>query len=80
LIRALARPGRPPVNRPGRQRRYDPALLRQPLKRVWLGAEQPCAKRLKVVLPQWLPHYNRHFGALDPEVHRLLTEASGLPR
>src|SRR5512136_908385 len=44
--------------RPGPRGRYDAAVL-EPLKYIWLRAEQMCSKRLKAALPQWLPFYER---------------------
>jgi hypothetical protein len=75
LIRALARPARRRSNRCGRKRRYGAELL-GPLKRIWLAAEQPCAKRLKALLGQWLPFYERHYGALEEGVREALLRAS----
>ncbi len=31
-------------------------------------AEQPCGKRLKALLPQWLPHYEREHGRLEKDL------------
>jgi hypothetical protein len=36
----------------------------KPLKRIWLSANLPCSKRLKVILPLWLPSYEKEFGTL----------------
>jgi len=47
-----------------------------PLKAIWLMANQPCSKRLKVVLVLWLPHYEGHYGALSPEVQAGLLRMS----
>lgn len=32
---------------------------------IWKAAEQPCGKRLKALLPIWLPHYEREHGKLE---------------
>jgi hypothetical protein len=43
--------GKPPV--------YRNETIINPLKAVWLTANLPCSKRLKVMLPIWLPKYER---------------------
>jgi hypothetical protein len=43
-----------------------------PLKRIWLTANLPCSKRLKAILPIWLPGYDQQFGKLPPEVMKAL--------
>lgn len=67
VIRSLAsEPSKGP--RPaGRPPRYGPEV-REVLMAVWKAADMPCSKRMVGVLPVWLPHYERHHGALDPEV------------
>lgn len=73
LVRAFARdPGRRRRRR-GRRKQYGPELD-EPLKKVWLAAQQPCGKRLKEVLRIWLPHYEKHFEPLPREnVEKLLS-------
>lgn len=60
-IRLLQRPTRQQnarVRQPrGRKRGYDQPLLLRVLKDIWRAANLPCAKRLKALLPLWLPHY-----------------------
>jgi hypothetical protein len=48
--------GKPPI--------YDTRAIMKPLKRIWLSANLPCSKRLKVILPLWLPSYEKEFGTL----------------
>ena len=36
---------------------------------VWKRSEQPCGKRLKTILPLWLPSYQKRHGSLAREVH-----------
>jgi hypothetical protein len=76
LIRALTR-GQSPGHRvrAGRKPVYDAALLR-PLKTVWLKSRQPCAKRLKALLPHWLPSYERRHGRLDEAARAQLLRMS----
>lgn len=56
LIRMLAGPR--PIRKPNRGRRpiYGPELL-PALKSIWFLMEQPCAKKLKVLLPKILPAF-----------------------
>ncbi len=58
---AVPRLGRPPV--------YD-ALLPL-LKALWQASEQPCGKRLRPILRDWLPYWEKAHGAI-PAVYRLL--------
>jgi len=64
LIRALGRGSGSPRRR-GAKPRYGPPLA-GPLKTIWLKANQPCSKRLKALLPLWLPYYESRYGPLDP--------------
>ena len=75
LIRAFGRRGQRASRCRGRPRHYG-AELRGPLKVIWLAAEQPCGKRLHALMAQWLPFYERHYGALDPGVRDRLRAAS----
>ena len=46
------------------------------IKPIWLSSEQPCGKRLKELLPLWLPHYERREGALSKVLRRSVLAAS----
>lgn len=46
--------------------------LVRPLKIIWLNANLPCSKRLKAIVPLWLPGYEAEFGELSSEVRRKL--------
>lgn len=69
----------PPISdkkpkRPGKKKIYEPSILLEPLKKIWLATDQMCGKRLKHALPLWLPHYHKHHGeALDAVTSQLLT-------
>ena len=60
--------GKPPV--------YNKEVIIRPLKQIWLAANLPCSKRLKAILPIWLPKYMDHFGQLAREVMQALLEIS----
>ena len=63
--RAKRRPGPKPI--------YDEAKLLGPLKTIWLASEQPCGKRLKEIIPAWLPHLKK---GVAPAGRRQLLELS----
>jgi len=68
LIRVFGRSGRRPSGRRrGRKVKYEAELL-GPLKVIWLGSNQPCGKRLKVVVSLWVASYEKHHGVLVPDV------------
>jgi hypothetical protein len=46
------------------------------LKTVWLQSEQPCGKRLKALLPFWVPSWERHHGALETGCRQRLLSLS----
>ncbi len=48
--------GGDPGARQGRPPKYD-REEEEVLWRIWKVSEQPCGKRLKALLPHWLPHY-----------------------
>ena len=63
--------GRP---RPGPEPRYG--AIEPIVRQMWKTAEQPCGKRLAVILPQWLPYYERRFGKLSFQQRKLLRQVS----
>ena len=52
----------------GRTPLYSKEVIVKPLKKIWLSANLPCSKRLKAVLPLWLPGYVQEYGGLPTEV------------
>lgn len=46
------------------------------IKPIWLSSEQPCGKRLKELLPLWLPHFECHEGALSKTLRCNVLDAS----
>ena len=60
--------GKPPV--------YQNEAIINPMKEIWLAANLPCSKRLKVMLPIWLPGYVELFGELSAEVINALLKIS----
>jgi len=47
---------------------YPPEIILKPLKRIWLAANLPGSKRLKVIIPLWLPGYIQDDGPVSPEI------------
>lgn len=60
----------------GRKARYsDPEVLK-PLKAIWRSANLPCSKRLKALIPIWLPAYEALNGSLRDSSRAKLLEIS----
>ena len=74
-IGLLSRKPRRRQCKPGPRRRYDGQVL-EPLKVIWLAAEQMCSKRLKAALPLWLPFYEQERGPLAEPVRQKLLQIS----
>lgn len=46
-----------------------PAKIYLPIvKKIWFTCDQACSKKLKAILPDWLPYYEKHYGRLELEV------------
>lgn len=77
LLKKFRRFSKPKHKKKGRLPVYQTEDILAPLKRIWLAANLPCSKRLKVVLPLWLPGYAQQYGALTEEaIKALLTISS----
>jgi len=76
LLRGFRRFVKPKVKKRGRVPIYPRHVILKPLKRIWLTANLPCSKRLKAILPLWLPGYVEHFGELPSRVVQLLLRLS----
>lgn len=75
-LRALLHSPRRPVKQlpRGPKPKYHHPEIQQTLKQIWITANLPCSKRLKAVLPLWLPAYQQQFGFLKlNSLKRLLT-------
>jgi hypothetical protein len=60
--------GRKAKRRRGRRSIYDDPRILKPLKAIWRAANLPCSKRLKAMIPIWLPSWEGMHGALEPTV------------
>ena len=68
LLRKFKRFIKPKHKKKGRKPLYNKEAIVKPLNRIWLAANLPCSKRLKAVIPLWLPGYIQNYGDLDKEV------------
>jgi len=78
-IRLLSQVRRRPKaapRKPGKPSRYGIPGLLKVLEDIWLAAGMPCGKRLKCVLPAWLPYYGETFGGVDLKVILALKKIS----
>jgi hypothetical protein len=64
LLRKFKRFTRPKPRRRGPKPVYHSEAILKPLKKIWLTANLPCSKRLKALLPLWLPGYQAIEGSL----------------
>ncbi len=74
-IRLMNRQQEPERRKAGRKPVYAKEVTAV-IKAVWLSSEQPCGKRLRELLPLWLPHYEKHHGPLSAAVRRSAGKAS----
>ena len=57
-IRLLNKHNNFPLKRKsGRKPQYDSKEFITALRRIWFATDQMCSKRLKAVIPLWLPYY-----------------------
>jgi len=63
---------KPKHKKKGRKSLYNNDAAVKPLKRIWLAANLPCSKRLKAIIPLWLPGYIQNHGDPGKEAIGLL--------
>lgn len=76
LLRRFKRFIKPKYKKRGKPSVYNKPLVVEPLERIWHTANLPCSKRLKVILPLWLPSYEKEFGRLSIFAVRALLKIS----
>jgi len=76
LLKKVTRFIKPKKKKRGRTPLYSKEVIVKPLKKIWLSANLPCSKRLKAVLPLWLPGYVQAYGGLPVEVTEALIAIS----
>ena len=74
-IRLLNKDFRTIKKKPGRKTYYDREIV-DVLKKIWFTAEHMCSKRIKAILPIWLPHYEEHYGPLKTHIRQKLGSIS----
>ena len=75
LLHAKAGWGGDPAVRKGRPPEYGPEVA-EVLWRIWKVSEQPCGKRLVIMLALWLPYYEAEHGKLPLKVRKQLKAIS----
>ena len=76
LLHRVKRFRHPNPRRRGPKPVYHDESILKPLKSIWLTANLPCSKRLKALLPLWLPGYQALRGTLAPETYQALLRIS----
>ena len=76
LLRKFKRFTKPKPKRRGAPSVYNKPSITEPLKRIWLAANLPCSKRLKVIISLWMPGYAKEYGALPLDVIKALHRIS----
>jgi len=76
VLKGFKRFTKPKAKKRGRPSVYQNEAIRKPLKEIWSKANFPCSKRLKAILPIWLPGYVQIFGKLPSEVIKALLTIS----
>lgn len=76
LLHAFRHFSYPKHKKRGRKSLYAAEDILIPLKRIWLAANLPCSKRLKPILPLWIPGYVESFGKLSAETQATLLAIS----
>lgn len=75
-IRLLGKKPVSPKQKRGPKSKYQNEALLTPLKQFWFASDQPCSRKLKAIIPLWLPSYEASFGPLAPEVKQKLLAIS----
>jgi len=76
VLKRFKRFTKPKTKKRGKPVVYQNEAIGKPLKEIWLKANLPCSKRLKAILPIWLPGYVQLYTKLSPEVTNALLRIS----
>lgn len=76
VLKRFKRFTKPKPKKRGPKPIYGKDAIITPLKRIWLAANLPCSKRLKAILPIWMPGYDNQFGTLSKDVSQALMNIS----
>ncbi len=76
-IRAINAAGQSKGPNKGPKPKYPAEQMLEPLERIWLMAERPCSKQLKLIMDDCIGAYQAKYGMLDSEVvNKLFTISS----
>ena len=76
LLRRQRGPGRrSPMKKRGVDKTYNEEVIKV-LFEIWRHSEQPCGKRLRPMIKDWLPYYERHIGPLTNETKTKVQQIS----
>ena len=76
VLRKFKRFVKPKAKKRGRTSVYNKESIVKPLRLIWKASNLPCSKRLKAILPLWLPGYIKSFGPLSDDVAKALLTIS----
>jgi hypothetical protein len=76
LLNNFKRFTKPKPNKRGRPSVYNKPSIIEPLKKIWLAANLPCSKRLRAIIPLWLPAYAKEYGGLPLNAVKALLKIS----
>lgn len=62
--------------KPGRKSKYRTPTFLEVLRRIWVASDFMCSRRLKVVIADWLPHYEEEYSPVDDDTKALLLAVS----
>lgn len=60
----------------GPKSKYNVPEILKPLREIWIASHLPCSKRLKTILPLWLPSYQELHEILPLEIFKKLIKIS----
>jgi len=76
VLRGYKRFIRPTAKRRRPKPVYNDQAILKALKKIWLAANLPCSKRLKAILPLWIPGYQSFFEPLPDQIVKRLLQIS----
>lgn len=76
LLKNFRRFAKPKPKKRGAPSVYNKPSITEPLKRIWLAANLPCSKRMKMIIPLWMRGYVKEYGALSLDVTKALYRIS----
>ena len=76
VLKRFKRFTKPKTKKRGKPVVYQNEAIGKPLKEIWLKANLPCSKRLKAIVPLWLPGYVQLYAKLSPDITNALLRIS----